>query len=183
MAERGLSLAHTTIMRWVQRYVPEFDKRWNRFARRVGGSWAAIVIAGVQLVHRIRKGQFALSKIWSGWDNRARNMACGARGLIPTNVGPHRTASGKKLHRNPSAKPILSSASPWQDYDALFIEQLDLLLKLRDEIHVTWKGHFRPPLTGQGVTALNAAASRSTRAERLESERRGELSHPRHPSA
>ena len=25
MAERGLSLAHTTIMRWVQRYVPEFE--------------------------------------------------------------------------------------------------------------------------------------------------------------
>jgi transposase-like protein len=39
MAERGLSLAHTTIMRWVQRYVPEFEKRWNRFSRQVGGSW------------------------------------------------------------------------------------------------------------------------------------------------
>lgn len=24
--------AHTTILRWVQRYVPEFEKRWNRFA-------------------------------------------------------------------------------------------------------------------------------------------------------
>ena len=30
MAERGLSLAHTTIMRWVQHYTPEFEKRWNR---------------------------------------------------------------------------------------------------------------------------------------------------------
>ena len=39
MAERGLSLAHTTIMRWVQRYVPEFEKRWSRFARPVDGSW------------------------------------------------------------------------------------------------------------------------------------------------
>ncbi len=39
MAERGLSLAPTTIMRWVQRYVPEFEKRWSRFARQVGGSW------------------------------------------------------------------------------------------------------------------------------------------------
>ena len=39
MAERGLSLAHTTIMRWVPRYVPEFEKRWNRFARQAGGSW------------------------------------------------------------------------------------------------------------------------------------------------
>ncbi|WP_016920667.1 IS6 family transposase, partial [Methylocystis parvus] len=39
MAERGLSLAHTTVMRWVQRYVPECEKRWNRFARQAGGSW------------------------------------------------------------------------------------------------------------------------------------------------
>src|SRR5271170_7393856 len=35
MAERGLSLAHTTIMRWIQHYAPEFEKRWNRFARPV----------------------------------------------------------------------------------------------------------------------------------------------------
>src|SRR5882672_1621409 len=38
MAERGLSMAHTTIMRWVQRYAPEFEKRWRRFARSVGRS-------------------------------------------------------------------------------------------------------------------------------------------------
>ena len=39
MAERGLPMAHTTIMRWVHRYVPEFERRWNRFARTVGRSW------------------------------------------------------------------------------------------------------------------------------------------------
>lgn len=39
MAERGLSLAHTTILRWVQHYVPEFEKRWNRFARQAARSW------------------------------------------------------------------------------------------------------------------------------------------------
>jgi transposase-like protein len=39
MAERGLSLVHTTIMRWVHRYVPEFERRWNRFARPTGPSW------------------------------------------------------------------------------------------------------------------------------------------------
>src|SRR5437016_9024385 len=39
MAERDLSIAHTTIMRWVQRYAPEFEKRWRRFARAVGQSW------------------------------------------------------------------------------------------------------------------------------------------------
>lgn len=39
MAERGLHLSHTTTMRWVQRYTPEFEKRWTRFARKVGRSW------------------------------------------------------------------------------------------------------------------------------------------------
>ncbi len=32
-------LAHTTILRWVQRYVPDFEKRWNQHARPVGDSW------------------------------------------------------------------------------------------------------------------------------------------------
>src|SRR5467141_3933986 len=39
MAERGVIISHTTIMRWVIRYVPEFGKRWNRFARSIGSSW------------------------------------------------------------------------------------------------------------------------------------------------
>jgi transposase-like protein len=39
MAERGVYLAHTTLLRWVQCYVPEFEKRWNRYARPVGSSW------------------------------------------------------------------------------------------------------------------------------------------------
>src|ERR1700722_16816476 len=39
MTERGISLAHTTIMRWVQRYVPEFERRWSRFTRPVDRSW------------------------------------------------------------------------------------------------------------------------------------------------
>ena len=39
MGERGLGIAHTTILRWVQHYAPEFTKRWNRFARALGGSW------------------------------------------------------------------------------------------------------------------------------------------------
>ncbi len=39
MAERGLSLAHTTIMRWVKHFTPEFVKRWNRWATAAGQSW------------------------------------------------------------------------------------------------------------------------------------------------
>jgi hypothetical protein len=32
MADRGISVTHTTILRWVQRYLPEFEKRWRRYA-------------------------------------------------------------------------------------------------------------------------------------------------------
>ena len=40
MAERGITLSHSTILlRWVQRYMPEFEKRWDRYARRVHSSW------------------------------------------------------------------------------------------------------------------------------------------------
>jgi probable LLM family oxidoreductase len=38
-----------------------------------------------------------------------------------------------------------------EDYDSLFAEKLDLLLKIRDNEHVTWSGKHRAPLTGQGV--------------------------------
>ena len=44
MAERGIALAHTTILRWVQRYVPDFEKRWNQYARVVGELLATYII-------------------------------------------------------------------------------------------------------------------------------------------
>jgi probable LLM family oxidoreductase len=38
-----------------------------------------------------------------------------------------------------------------KNYDDLFVEKLDLLLHLRDEVKVYWEGKHRPSLTGQGV--------------------------------
>ena len=38
-----------------------------------------------------------------------------------------------------------------EDYEALFAEKLDLLLKIRENEHVHWSGKYRPALTGQGV--------------------------------
>ncbi len=39
MEEREVHVTHTTIMRWVFRYVPEYEKRWNRRAKPAGSSW------------------------------------------------------------------------------------------------------------------------------------------------
>lgn len=79
MAERGIQVAHTTILRWVLRYVPEYEKRWNlnnvieqdhRAIKRRCAAMAAfksfanasIAIAGIELAHRIRKRQFILGR-------------------------------------------------------------------------------------------------------------------------
>src|SRR6266404_7785163 len=38
-----------------------------------------------------------------------------------------------------------------EDYDSLFAEKLDLLLKIREHIKVHWSGKHRPSLNGEGV--------------------------------
>ena len=85
MAERGISLAHTTILRWVQHYLPEFENRWKRYARAFGGSWrmdetyikvrgqwvylyravdkSGGTIIGIELAEKIKKGQFKTGKL------------------------------------------------------------------------------------------------------------------------
>jgi transposase-like protein len=57
MAERGIIVSHTTIMRWALRYVPEFERRWNRYARPVNSSWrmdetAVSVRGGLHYLYR-----------------------------------------------------------------------------------------------------------------------------------
>jgi probable LLM family oxidoreductase len=38
-----------------------------------------------------------------------------------------------------------------EDYDSLFSEKLDLLLKIRENTHVQWTGQHRAPLNGQAI--------------------------------
>jgi transposase-like protein len=57
MAERGVIISHSTILRWVQRYVPEFERRWSRYARGVHSSWrmdetAVSVRGGTRYLYR-----------------------------------------------------------------------------------------------------------------------------------
>jgi transposase-like protein len=57
MAERGIVVAHTTIMRWVLRYVPEYERHWARYATPVSSSWrmdeaAVSVRCGLHYLYR-----------------------------------------------------------------------------------------------------------------------------------
>jgi transposase-like protein len=57
MADPGISVSHTTIMRWVLRYVPEYERKWAQFARPPGLSWrvdetAISIMGGYYFLYR-----------------------------------------------------------------------------------------------------------------------------------
>jgi transposase-like protein len=39
MAERGVEVDHTTIMRWVHQYSPEMEKKVRRYLKPTNDSW------------------------------------------------------------------------------------------------------------------------------------------------
>src|SRR5215813_12799542 len=81
MAERGIALSHATILRWVQRYVPEFEKRWNRYARPVGDSWR------VDETYIKVRGQWVY--LYRGVDNEGRTVDfLLSKRRDPTSAGP-----------------------------------------------------------------------------------------------
>ena len=105
LAERGIDLAHTTIMRWVQRYAPEFTKRWQWYARPVGRSWRIdetyIKIKGnwAYLYRRVDKEGQTIDFFLSA----QRNIAAAKRLLqhaMRPDASPHaRQAAEELLHR------------------------------------------------------------------------------------
>ena len=54
--------------------------------------------------------------------------------------------------RNASTEPFALFGHRLEDYDALFAEKLDLLLRVRGQDRITWTGRFRPPLHDAPIT-------------------------------
>ena len=62
MAERGIALTHTTILRWVQRFVSEFEKRWSQYSRPVGKSWRCDTF-GTSFPF-VESASYRIDKVW-----------------------------------------------------------------------------------------------------------------------
>ncbi|GIF26718.1 alkanesulfonate monooxygenase SsuD/methylene tetrahydromethanopterin reductase-like flavin-dependent oxidoreductase (luciferase family) [Actinoplanes tereljensis] len=60
--------------------------------------------------------------------------------------------------RSAFAEPFALFGEDMNDYDALFAEKIDLLLRLRADDHVTWSGKFRPPLRDAPIAPRAAQA-------------------------
>ncbi|MGO9674962.1 MAG: IS6 family transposase [Methylocella sp.] len=121
LPERGLSLAHTTIMCRIQRCVPEFEKRWSRFARQTAGSWRVdktyVTIKGrwTYLYRAVHKDGKTV-----GFLLRAKRDVAAAKALCCGPTCPdirrcecrRRTTSGMRKKRQPvfSSHPALNNS-------------------------------------------------------------------------
>jgi transposase-like protein len=74
MAEREIVVSHTTIMRWVLRYVPEYECRWARFARPPDTSWRMDETAV-----SVRGGRHYLYRAVDGYGKSVASLLCSDR--------------------------------------------------------------------------------------------------------
>ena len=67
MAERGIDVDHTTIMRWVHQYSPEMEKRIRRHLRPTNDSWRVDETGSVAKIIFLQKriSNCFLSLMWS----------------------------------------------------------------------------------------------------------------------
>jgi hypothetical protein len=107
MVERGLAMAHTTIMRWVQHYTPELERRWHRHALAVGRSWRVDEI----YVSRRDFRHFCAGHQTLSHDHRC--AGCGPPSPARTRVKPTFTAVAKQSRHlspcHPSPHPRQSA--------------------------------------------------------------------------
>src|SRR3954452_11196204 len=54
--------------------------------------------------------------------------------------------------RSAFAEPFALFGAPMSEYDELFAEKLDLLLRLREQEQITWSGRYRPPLVDAEIS-------------------------------
>jgi hypothetical protein len=96
MLERGISVALSAIVRWVQRYVPQFEKRLDRFSRPVGRSW------------RVDETYILVKRFWTGSraspGRRGELQRVGNRGI----AGPQPPLVGQSRCRGRTA-PVAES--------------------------------------------------------------------------
>jgi len=104
MAERGLPIANTTILRWVQRYAPEFDKRWICFSSQAGTSWRVddtyVKIRG-QWAYLYRAVDASGKTVYFRLSAR-RNVASVKAPLNRVALAQVTTHAGKRYHSSPA---------------------------------------------------------------------------------
>src|SRR5215475_15892756 len=102
MAERGVTVVHTTVLRLVQCFVPAFEKLWKKYARPVGSSWRGdetyikLKAEGVSLAQTLVRTNKYLNNIIEQ-DHRRVKQRCYPTLWFKTFVNAEVTLSGIEL--------------------------------------------------------------------------------------
>ena len=192
MAERRITVSHTTVMRWVLRYVPEYESRWNRYARRVGSSWrmdetAVSVRGGLHYLYRAvdKQGNSVASLL------RADKGMDAARAFFRKAVYVNRSRMPRKVNLDANAAShralrLLGNEDPrWKSvvvrscrYLNNIVEQDHRVIKQRCASMLGLKSFETAAVTLPRSTAKYAARSISPAAFLLLSGGLGEVSTP-----
>jgi DDE superfamily endonuclease len=144
MAERGVVISHSTILRWVQRYVPEFERRWSRYARGVNSSLdetAVSVRGGTRYLYR------AVDKYGKTFDS----LLCTDRSeLSAIRFHAYNPLAGGAFSRNFADSAAVAAGSRFDSSTAqgkLYRDRYmnDAYLDALAEIHRSCEGHGDRP--------------------------------------
>src|SRR5258708_26326413 len=106
MAERGISVSHSTIHRWVIRYVPEFEKRWVTGLLRDAAHLAATVDSAGADAHLILGDWAFVNMVGPSFRRRSRECA------VQRKIEPRRSNGRNKLFAASSRVFPITTAHP-----------------------------------------------------------------------
>ena len=180
VAERGVTVSHSTILRWVQRYVPEFEKRWGRYARRVHSSWRMDETAV-----SVRGGAHYLYRAVDKYGKTVDSLLCvdrsesAARAFFSKALKTHQPRLPRKLNLDGNAAShralrLLRQENPeWRSvvirsrrYLNNIVEQDHRAIKRRCAPMLALKSFARRPLRSRAWNSRIAFASASSHSAR-----------------
>ena len=152
LGERGLSISHTTILRWVIRYAETCEKRWGRFERQVGGSWRVdetfIKVRGqLMYLYRAVDGQGNTVEFFL---SRTRGIAAAKaffRKALKHHQEPHRiTLDGHRPSHSALRRMGMNGAFNFRGRNPVKIRCCQYLNNVVEQDHRRVKGRLRPML-------------------------------------
>ena len=152
LGERGLSISHTTILRWVIRYAETCEKRWNRFERQVGGSWRVdetfIKVRGQWMyLYRAVDGQGNTVEVLS----QSNTRHCGAKAFFRKALKPHQeprsiTLDGHQPSHSALRRMGMNGEFNFRGRNPVKIRCCQYLNNVREQDHCRVKGRWQPML-------------------------------------
>jgi hypothetical protein len=155
LAERGIVVSHTTIMRWVLRYVPEYEVRWARFARSPGSSWRVDETAV-----NVRGGRYYLYRAVDRQGKSVASFLCNDRSMeaaqaFSANASSDRECLGLAKLISTGTAPLIGPCA----YSVRKMPDGEPWRSGRVDISITWSSRTIGPSNGDALRCSDSSHS------------------------